>query len=283
MKSAYLTDKSKEKIMKNILESPFINEICDMTANMYRLGWDERNGGNISLILDKEEAGEYLDLSDVIRTIPLSFDAAALKGRIFLVTGTGKYFKNVTKNPPENLGIVRVAENGKELELLWGFSGGGMPTSEFPTHLMNHMARLEEDPLHRVVIHCHPANTIAMTFVHSAAEREFTRTLWGMITECIVVFPDGIGIVPWMVAGTNDIGMATAEKIRNCRLVIWSQHGIFGTGQNLDEAFGLIETVEKAAEIYMKIAHLEIKNRISEEQLKDLAKAFHITPREGWL
>lgn len=269
--------------MKNILESPFINEICDMTANMYRLGWDERNGGNISLILDKEEAGEYLDLSDVIRTIPLSFDAAALKGRIFLVTGTGKYFKNVTKNPPENLGIVRVAENGKELELLWGFSGGGMPTSEFPTHLMNHMARLEEDPLHRVVIHCHPANTIAMTFVHSAAEREFTRTLWGMITECIVVFPDGIGIVPWMVAGTNDIGMATAEKIRNCRLVIWSQHGIFGTGQNLDEAFGLIETVEKAAEIYMKIAHLEIKNRISEEQLKDLAKAFHITPRDGWL
>ena len=107
--------------MKNILESPIITEICDMTANMYRLGWDERNGGNISWLLDEQELAEYLDLSQVIRNIPIAFDAAELAGRIFLVTGTGKYFKNVTGNPQENLGIVRVAPNGTELELLFQF------------------------------------------------------------------------------------------------------------------------------------------------------------------
>lgn len=269
--------------MKDIFTSPFIREMCDMTTNMYRLGWDERNGGNISQILKEEEIEPYLDLSSVIRNIPLQFDASELAGQIFLVTGTGKYFKNVRKNPAENLGIVRIDKNGRELEVLWGFDGGTTPTSEFPTHLMSHMVRLKADPMHKVVMHCHPVNTIAMTFVCSLNEKDFTKTLWGMCTECIVVFPDGIGIVPWMVSGTNAIGEATAKKITDRRLIIWSQHGIFGTGGTLDEAFGLIETVEKAAEIYMKIAHLEIKNSIPENQLKELADYFHVTPREGYL
>ena len=41
--------------MKNILEAPFVREMCETTANMYRLGWDERNGGNISYMLDEKE------------------------------------------------------------------------------------------------------------------------------------------------------------------------------------------------------------------------------------
>lgn len=269
--------------MKDILTAPFLTELCEMTANMYRLGWDERNGGNISQLLDPMEVAEYLDLDASLRRIPLQFDASSLAGRIFIVTGTGKYFKNVKKNPEENLGILRIAENGREAELLWGFSSGGAPTSEFPTHLMSHAARLKADPEHRVVMHCHPVNTIALSFVCPADEREITRTLWGMCTECIVVFPDGVGLVPWMVAGTNAIAEATARKITDRRLVLWAQHGIFGVGHNPDEAFGLIETVEKAAEIYMKIAPLEIKNRIPEEQLGALAEQFHVTPRKGYL
>ena len=61
--------------MKDILTAPFVKEMCDTTANMYRLGWDERNGGNISYLLDENEVAEYLDLNNVIRTIPTGFDA----------------------------------------------------------------------------------------------------------------------------------------------------------------------------------------------------------------
>ena len=82
--------------MKDIMNAPFLREMMMTTANMYRLGYDERNGGNISYMLDPEVVGDYLDLSNVIRTIPTGFDAKALVGRIFIVTGTGKYFKNVT-------------------------------------------------------------------------------------------------------------------------------------------------------------------------------------------
>ena len=95
--------------MKDILTAPFVEEMRKTTANMYRLGWDERNGGNISCLVDEAAAAEYLDLHHVIRRIPLGFHAAPLAGKLFIVTGTGKYFKNVDADPETNLGIVRIA------------------------------------------------------------------------------------------------------------------------------------------------------------------------------
>ena len=35
-------------VRKDVLTAPFVAEMRSTTANMYRLGWDERNGGNIS-------------------------------------------------------------------------------------------------------------------------------------------------------------------------------------------------------------------------------------------
>ena len=269
--------------MKNILDAPFVEEMKKTTANMYRLGWDERNGGNISYLLDTEEVAEYLDLNHVIRTIPIGFDATVLAGKIFIVTGSGKYFKNVEFDPALNLGIVRIAEDGTTAELLWGFSDGGRFTSEMPAHLMSHIARLSVDPENRVVMHTHPTYTLAMNYVHELNEKTFTHSLWEMCTECIVVFPDGIGILPWMLCGINEIGEATAEKMKEFRIVIWGMHGIYGVGKTLDEAFGLIETVEKAAQIYMLTAHLPRVNTIKDEEMVELAEYFGVNYRKDFL
>ena len=182
-----------------------------------------------------------------------------------------------------NLGLVRLTDKGAVAELLWGFTDGGRFTSEFPAHMMSHAARLAVDPDNRVVMHCHPANLLAMTYVHDLDERAFTRTLWQMCTECIVVFPDGVNVLPWMLCGTNEIGQATAEKMGTARLVVWAQHGIYGAGKDLDETFGLIETAEKAAEIYMKIARLPIKQTLTDDAMRQLAEHFKVTPREGYL
>lgn len=274
--------KDLARSLKDVKEAPFVAEMCKTASNMYRLGWDERNGGNISYLLKEEEVAQYLDLNEVIRTIPLmgvnevDFDASPLEGKIFIVTGTGKYFKNVEADPETNLGIVRIGKGGKEVELLWGFKDGGRPTSEFPAHMMSHMARLSVDPENRVVMHSHPTNTLAMNFVHELDEKKFTHTLWEMCTECIVVFPEGVGVLPWMLCGTTEIGKATAEKMKEFRLVVWAMHGIYGAGKTLDETFGLIETVEKAAQIYMLTAHLPRVNTIKDEDMLKLLELFGI-------
>ena len=269
--------------MKDIMTAPFLQEMIHTCTNMYAHGWDERNGGNISLMIDEEEVKEYLDVFKVIRKIPTGFYTRDLAGKYFLVTGTGKYFKNVERDPEANLGLFRINEYGDVAELLWGYTGKGKFTSELPAHLMSHEARLKVDPENRVVMHSHPTNLLAMTYVHDLDERAFTRTLWQMSTECIVVFPDGVNVLPWMLCGTNEIGEATAEKMKTARLVVWAQHGIYGAGKDLDETFGLIETAEKGAEIYMKIAHLPLLNTITDEQLHQLEERFGVKGREGYL
>ena len=269
--------------MKDILTSPFVREMTETASNMYRLGWDERNGGNISLLLEEKEVAEYVDLNSVIRTIPTGFSAPELAGRIFLVTGTGKYFKNVEKDPANNLGVIRIARDGTTAELLWGYADGGKFTSELPAHLMSHMERLKVDPENRVVMHTHPTYTLAMNFVHELDEKKFTHTLWEMCTECIVAFPDGVGILPWMLCGTNEIGQATAAKMKEFRLVVWALHGIYGAGKTLDETFGLIETVEKAAQIYMLTAHLPRLNTIQDADMVRLAEHFGVKYRKDFL
>lgn len=268
--------------MKNIFDAPFMREMEKTTENMYRLGWDERNGGNISYLLDENEAAEYIDLNKVIRTIPTGFNASELIGKIFIVTGTGKYFKNMKSDPESNLGVVRIGKDGTTAELLWGYKDGGRFTSEFPAHMMSHMARLKVDPDHRIVMHTHPTYTIAMNAVCPLDEKEFTKRLWKSNTEAIVVFPDGVGVLPCMVCGTNEIGKATAEKMAKFRLVVWTNHGIYGAGKNMDEVFGLIETVEKTAQIYM-LTLGRVQNSIPDDVLKGLAKLWNLKPLEGVL
>ena len=275
--------------MKNITDAPFLKEMCLTAANMYRLGWDERNGGNISYMLDENTVSEYHDIRDVKRVVPImgvneaNFDITPLAGKYFIVTGTGKYFKNTASDPENNLGIVRIPEKGRNLEILWGFNDGGRPTSEFPSHMMSHIARLKKDQKNRVVIHSHPTNLLAMNYVHELDEKKFTHTLWEMSTESIVVFPEGIGILPWMLCGTDAIGRATAKKMEEFRLVIWAMHGIYGAGRDLDETFGLIETVEKAAGIYMLTAHLPRINTIKDEDMVKLAEFFGVDYRKDFL
>ena len=45
----------------------------------------------------------------------------------------------------------------------------------------------------------------------------------------------------------------------------------------------MIETAEKAAEIYMKIAHLPLVNTITDEQMHLLEERFGVKAREGYL
>lgn len=268
---------------EQLIRIPFVQELAAIADNMYRLGWDERNGGNISYRISEKEAADFVDIRHVQRSIALGFHAKQLVGEYYLVTGTGKYFKNIKNDPETSLGLFRIAKDGASAELLWGYADGGTFTSELPAHLMSHIARRKVDPENRVVMHTHPTNLLAMTYVHELDTKAFTHTLWQMSTECIVVFPDGIEVLPWMLCGTNEIGAATADKMQSARVVVWALHGLYGAGKTLDETFGLIETVEKAAQMYMLTAHLPRVNTITDRQLRELAQRFGVTVKSGIL
>jgi len=161
---------------QTILEAPFLKEMIHTTYDMWKLGWDELNGGNISVLLTEEEVKPYVNVDHVLRSITLDFPVKELAGKYFLVTASGKYFRKVIENPDQCLVLLRVSADGESIEVLWGLSDGGNPTSELPSHFMSHIERLKNDPEHRVIMHTHATNVIAMTFTHELDEVSFTKT-----------------------------------------------------------------------------------------------------------
>lgn len=258
----------------------FIQAMVKATTDMWLKGWDERNGGNLSLRLSAEDIAPFHDSLIENRVVAIGEAVPQLAGQYFLLTGSGKYFRNVQLDPEENLGLIEICADGESACILWGLKGNGVPTSELSAHLNSHRSRQQvTHGASRVILHCHATNLIALSYLLDLSAAAFTRALWEMSTECLVVFPDGVGVLPWMVPGTAAIGEATAEAMLKHPMVLWPFHGIFGSGATLDEAFGLIDTAEKAAEVLVKVLSMGGKKQsITTQQLKDLAARFHVEP-----
>ena len=269
----------------SILKSIFIKEMIKVTNDMWLKGWDERNGGNVSYRLVKEDVEKYKGELIGTRTIELFNEVKELAGEYFLLTGSGKYFRNVILDPEVNLGLIKISEDGRFYTILWGLIDGARPTSELAAHLLSHISRVKvTNGQDRVIIHTHATNLIALSYVLELTTVNFTKQLWEMSTECLVVFPRGIGVIPWMMPGKDEIGRSTAKKMSKHTIVLWPFHGVFGTGRDLDEAIGLIDTAEKAATILVKVLSMGGRRQtISDQQLKDLAESFKVIPLEGIL
>nr|WP_027871542.1 rhamnulose-1-phosphate aldolase [[Eubacterium] cellulosolvens] len=269
-----------------VLDSEFTKGFCRMCVDGFYQGWHERNGGNLSYRIKDEEIAsvkEELDASGEWKEIGTS--VPALAGEYFLVTGSGKYFRNVEIDPAANICIIRVDEKGENYQIQWGLTKGGRPTSELPSHLMNLEVCKKRNPEIRVVYHCHPANTIALTYVLPLDGEVFTREIWEMATECPVVFPDGIGVVPWMVPGGRDIAVATSRIMAKQDVAIWAHHGMFACGTDFDITFGLMHTVEKAAEVLVKVKSMTDRKRqtIEPDMFRALNGPFGIKVNEDCL
>lgn len=270
-----------------VLDAEFVKGFIRMADDGWEQGWHERNGGNLSYRIKGEEVeaiSENLNRGGGWKEIGTG--VPQLAGEFFMVTGSGKYFRNVALKPEDSIAIIELDEKGGNYRICWGLVNGGRPTSELPSHLMNHeVKKLASEGRHRVIYHAHTPNIIALTFVLPLEDRVFTRELWEMATECPVVFQEGIGVVPWMVPGGCDIAAATSELMKKYNVAVWAHHGMFCSGEDFDLTFGLMHTVEKAAEILVKTLSIrpEKLQTITPQNFRDLAREFEVTLPEYFL
>ena len=252
-----------------------------MANDGWEQGWHERNGGNLSYRVKPEEVEEIKENFEAREWNPIGTAVPNLAGEYFLVTGSGKYFRNVTIKPEDSICMIELDEKGENYRIVWGLLEGAKPTSEFPSHYMNHCVRVMADPTNRVIYHAHTPGVIEMSFIVPLEDRSFTRILWQMMTECVVVFPAGVGVVPWMVPGGAAIAQATSEIMKKYPAAVWAHHGLFVSGPDFDTAFGLAHTIEKAAELYIAARAAnggsdKFLNVISDQNLKDTCRDFNV-------
>ena len=270
-----------------ITEVKFVEGFIRMANDGWEQGWHERNGGNLSYRMKDEDVAAVKEfLSEDGEWKEIGTEVPGLANEYFMVTGSGKYFRNVIIDPEDSIGIIKVDETGTKYQIQWGFVNGGRPTSELPSHLMNlEVKKRVTNGKYRVVYHAHTTNTIALTFVLPLKDEVFTRELWEMATECPVVFPSGIGVVDWMVPGGKDIAVATSKLMEQYDVAIWAHHGMFASGEDFDLTFGLMHTVEKAAEILVKVLSITPNKlqTITPDHFRHLANDFKVELSEKFL
>ena len=270
-----------------VISTVFFREYIEMATYGDMLGWHERNGGNFTYWMHPDEVEAVKDdLSFEGKWINIGTTVQGLAKEFFLISGTGKYFHNMEKDPMGCTGIIQVDETGTRYRICWGFKNEGRPTSELPTHLMNMEIRKQKtNGKDRIIYHAHCPNLIALTFLLPLQDDVFTRELWEMMTECPVIFPEGVGVVEWMVPGGKDIAIATSRLMEQYRAVVWAHHGMFCCGTDFDTTFGLMHTIEKSAEIWIKVHSVRTDKlqTISVEGFRQLAKEFHVELKESAL
>lgn len=273
--------------MKTILDIEIIKAYIRMCNDGFEKGWHERNGGNLTYRMREEEVkacGEFFNFQNP--WVTLGVTAENLSGEYFIATGSGKFFRNVILAPQDNICILQLNEKGDSYRIVWGLEKGAKPTSEIPSHIMNHSVRKAATKgENRVIYHAHTPSLIALTYVLPLTAKAFSRVLWQSATECPVVFPGGVGVVEWMVPGGAEIAMATCKLMEKYEAAVWAHHGLFCSGPDFDITFGLMDTIEKAADIYVRAMScgLGIKQTITDDNLRAIAKDFGVELNKEFL
>lgn len=261
--------------------SNIVTELSEITYKMWSMGWDESNGGNVSVLLDQEDEKELPNLSLNGKLVPFDAIPENLIGKYLLITASGSHFSELHKNVRNETGVIRLFKD--YYEVIWGFENDGAPTSELDMHLHSHSVRLKQDASHRVVVHNHATEITAYSQIADLNDKDFTLSLWRVLTESVVVFPDGVGILRWQLPGTKAIAIETAKKLKNCRIVVWELHGILATGSSFKECFGLIETVNKAAKINLLLSDYENRRLLLNEDILSICEALGTQVRSDFL
>ena len=161
-----------------VLDAEFVQGFIRMANDGGEQGWHERNGGNLSYRIRPEEVEAVKEDFEPKEWQPIGTSVPKLAKEYFLVTGSGKYFRNVIIKPEDSICIIELDEKGENYRIVWGLVNGGRPTSELPSHLMNHEVKMiATGGKHRVIYHAHTTNIIALTFVLPLEDKVFTIEL----------------------------------------------------------------------------------------------------------
>jgi len=249
-------------------------EIASVAGWLWQRGWAERNAGNISVRLDYERLNQS-GLPDETQFFPLQKPFPRLRGQLFLVTGTNTRMRDVAGAPLENILLIRLSDDGTGYHIM---SPAGetilRPTSELPSHLCIHDMLIEKRPAHRVVMHTHATELIALTQIRDLCDSlTLNRILLGMHPEAKVFVPAGVGFVPYLLPGTTTIGELTVKALSDHEVALWEKHGVFATGRTPQETFDIIDLLAKSASIWFlcRSAGYDPEG-LTESQLEELAK-----------
>ena len=268
--------------MKSILEyseslSAAVWQVAEAAGYLWMKGWAERNGGNITVNVTEHITDEMRVLPAVTQQLPIGVTLPRLKGCWFYCKGTQKRIRDLARDPMSNGSIIRITDDCAHYEIV--ADKPVLPTSELPSHLSVHDYLIAKGSPYKASLHTHPIELEAMTHSKYYMGKDVaTNLLWSMIPETKAFCPRGLGMVPYMLAGSVELAEATIRTIDDdYDVVMWEKHGIFAVDTDVMSAFDQVDVLNKAAQIYISAKNMGFEpDGMTREQMRQISEVFHI-------
>jgi len=255
-----------------------VQEIGSAGVQMTQLGAAEGSAGNISLFVREfDRLGADFHLRG---EIPLPVCTPALAGGWLFVSGTGRRLRDLATQPQTSLCLLHIHTDGTQASLYAGIDL--RPTSEVNSHLAIHddqIARRRLDS--HAIVHAQPIHLTFLSHLQAYTDnRSLNRRLMRWEPETILVFPEGIGMLPYQLPGSARLMSATLEGMRAHRAIVWQRHGIVTrSDKGVQHAADLVEYAETAAHYeYLNLQLGEPSQGLTREQLREICATTGISP-----
>lgn len=267
--------------MKSILDgrpslTKQIMDTAEVAGYLWLKGWAERNGGNITINITDHIDDEIKSMQPIGDILPLEKTLPYLKGCYFFCKGTNKRMRDLSLHPMENGSMIRISDDCKGYEIIADYVV--KPTSEIISHLSIHNYFIEKGSAYKAVLHTHPTDLVAMSHHSAFLEKDkLSEILWSMIPETRVFCPKGLGIIPYEMPGSVQLAENTIKELDEYDVVMWEKHGVCSVAEDIMEAFDMIDTLSKSAQIYLTARSMGFEPQgISREQMDELKFAFNL-------
>ena len=266
-----MSEITKNKEFKKTLE-----EIKKVSGLLWQKGWAEANAGNFSVNVTGYFGKTELKIpGNGIKTGRIY---KHLKENFILLSSTGSRMRDISENPIPLLCLLYFDKTGNCFHRIpLEGSDNNKPTSEIFSHLEIHNTLRKNNSKDKVILHTHPAEVISLTHIKKYKnEYNINNLLYSIQPETAILFPEGIGFVPYFKTGSEKLAIETKKKFLKNKIVIWEKHGCVSTGGNFYEAFDRIDVFVKSLNIFFLVCSSGNKpDGLNVKQIKELKKLNH--------
>lgn len=266
----------------NVDLDQLLNQLGQVGKTLSEIGAAEGAAGNLSICI--REPMDVTSIFPCMQLIQLPVPAPDLVGATLIVTGSGRRLRHIMDSPEENLACIVVESDGQVGKLFTAPNAQFQRvTSEFNSHLAVHQDQMRSrDVKLHTVLHAQPIYLTYLSHLHDYQdERYLNRHLLRWQPETIFNFPEGIGILPFLLPGSAQLTTETTLAMREHRIVIWAQHGLLArSDDSIFHALDLIEYAEAAAHYeYLNLAAGGLNAGLTPENLRSISAAWNIRQR----
>jgi rhamnulose-1-phosphate aldolase len=226
-----------------------VRSLGEAGRRMSEIDATEGAAGNLSVCLRGRVKPHPEFVHSEIVELPLA--VPDLAGATLIVSGSGSRLRDIREEPTACLACLEVQADGSTADLRYSTRRNfARLTSEFNSHLGVHYDQNLRAKLDfHAVVHGQPRRLTYLSHVAEYQNVEYlNQHLLRWQPEAIVNLPEGIAVVPFIVPGTLELMQANINALRECKVAIWSKHGLMArSSSSVMAAVDLVEYVETAA------------------------------------